>query len=255
MQYIAVLRVLNVLKWLAIVLGAFCLLHGLILAMVPALVRSDAVSDTVPLPFFFSLAGFFSALVASRLALGLSEENESHLALALTKPVSRTRYALSLMAVDVVGILAAFVMLFVAEIIVTAQHQALAQIVVTPDSGTQLIRFLALPLAFYGVLTAVTARFGHGARAMVGWSWGAAIFLLLLSAVELDPWRSIVAALNIINPLFYATYSYQSANGTVNVVSSGAAAMVAPALDCVALAALGCAGIAVAISQWHRVEA
>ena len=264
MYYTEWLHVRHVLKWVAIVLAAFCVIHGALLAAYPVLVPLGTESDGVPLPLTFALAGLVCTFFACRFARALSDENDGHLPIVFTRPVSRTQYALGAIAMDSFGIVAIFAMVVAMDLIVTAQHKALGLIIVTPDSGIQLLRFLALPFAYYGVLMGLTGWLGKGGRSVIGLSYAGSFVLLILAVIGIaQPWGMIFTFLDTFNPLAYGGYSYHTSHDTVNIVAGSNLAghsvslfnAITPAGDFVALALLCVAGLVAGIAEWRRVEA
>lgn len=266
MYYTEWLRVRHVLIWAAIILAAICVIHGAVLLAYPSLVSLGAnkQTDGVPLPFFFAVAGLVCTWFACRFARTLSDENDGHLPVVFTRPVSRTQYALGAIAMDSLGMLAIFVMVVVAQFIITGQHKALDLIVVPPDTGIQLVRFLALPFAYYGILMALASWSGKGGRGITWLSYAASYVLLLLAAIGLEaPWGTIVTIINTFNPMAYAGYSYHTSHDTVNIVAGQNVGVshlallntVIPSVDFVALLLLCVAGLVAGIAEWRRVEA
>jgi hypothetical protein len=258
MYYTQVLRVARSLKWLGICLGVIYGLCFLTLALNGVLGKqSQGSSDLIPLPALFAIAAFFAAGIGSRFARSFSEENEAHLPVAWTKPVSRVRYALTEVAVDTVGILAAFALTLLSMVVAIGLVGALRSIEVTPDWGIQLLRFLALPFGFYGLIVAATASLGKSGRGAVWYIWLGAFVISGLSAFAFPkPWGPIFAALDLINPLHYAGYSHTVGQNTVNIMGpTSVANAVSVGVDIVGLAALFAIGFAAGVWQWRRLEA
>jgi hypothetical protein len=260
--YTQLLRITSGLKWLAIVLAS---LLAIIIAIAAANgayqhgVHGSPDDNGIPLPALFGIAGFVASFFASRYARTLSEENEAHLPVVWTKPVSRVGYALGVIGVDVLGILAAFALTLATALILIASFQAIRFIQVPADSVAQLLRYLALPLAYYGVMTALTASFGKAGRGLIGWAWCASLGIMLFNALGLPkPWSQVVAALNVVNPIAYASYSHTNGTDTVNIASgphSTAFTTLALGMDISALLILGVGGLAAGMLLWRRVEA
>jgi hypothetical protein len=260
--YTQVLRIACGLKWLAIVLAALYVLIVSIAAANGAFTHSlhgSPDNSDIPLPALFGIAGFAAAIFASRYARTLSEENEAHLPIVWTKPVSRIRYALTVVGVDVAGIVAAFAMTLLVALAFIATFGATRFIDAPADSAMQLLRFLMLPLGYYGVMTALTASFGKTGRGLIGWAWCVSLVSLVLASSDFPrPWSAIIAAVNVVNPLAYASYSHTSGHDTTNIASGPhgtAFTSLALSLDASALLLLFAAGIAAGIAQWRRLEA
>lgn len=267
MYFTQVLRIACGLKWLATVLAVL-----LAVIFVSAWATGafsppfhNSPDSGIPLPAFFAMAGFVASFFASRYARTLSEENEAHLAVALTKPVSRVRFALTVMAIDAIGIVAAFVLtmlsiaIFIGGFKVFHFIGAPFVIETPPDTALQFARYLALPFAFYGLMTALTASFGKAGRGLIGWGWCTFFLVGLLGALDFPPpWKAILTTLNYINPLTYAGYTHKVGHDTINIASGPNGAQLislAVGWEAAALALLCVAGLAAGVLQWRRVEA
>ncbi len=71
---------------------------------------TTTVIDTngaVPMLYYMLLADIVALIVATILAAPFAREADGHLEIALTKPISKVRYALGAIGADVVGIVAA----------------------------------------------------------------------------------------------------------------------------------------------------
>jgi hypothetical protein len=260
--YTQLLRITNGLKWLAIVLAS-------ILALIVSIGGANGAFSLhahgspdeggAPLPALFAIAGIAASIFASFFARTLSEENESHLPVAWTKPVSRVRYALTVMGVDALGIVTAFALTMLAIVSLFAIFGVTRFILVTPDSGVQLLRFLALPFAFYGLMTALTASFGKAGRGLIGSFWGASLALGLLGAADFPrPWKAILAAINLVNPMSYASYSYSSGHETTHIFAGSNSVSIqaaAVSIEFAILLLLAVAGLTAGVLLWRRVEA
>jgi len=262
MKYAQTLRVLNNLKWLTIVLAALYVLvvgisaaNGLI-GHVPA----PGKNFEIPLAAVFALAGFVACIFASPLGRTLSAENEEHLPVAWTMPSSRVRTALTIVAVDALGILAAFVIYIVVSLAFIATFQVIRYVAAPAYTPLQLLRFVAEPFAFYALVMAVTASTGRAGRGLVGWFWVGAIFLGVLAAGPFvpNPWHAIFNYIDFLNPLAYGSYHYAAGTTTLNVNGSSVQTYVAalpPAMDVIALVILFAVGLTLALVQWRRLEA
>ena len=260
MYYTQFLRVANGLKWLAIALTALLALIVTIAGVNGAFsepVHGSPDHGGAPLPVLFGAAGFIAACFASRFARSLSEENEAHLPVVWTTPASRSAYALAVIGVDVLGILAAFGLTLLAMASLIAIFGVARFIEVTPDSGVQLVRYLALPLAYYGIMMALTASLGKAGRGVIGFAWvGSAILSLLAASAFPPPWKTLFALLNTINPIAYAGYTHSVGHDTVNMFSNTSQyASLAVTTDIAALIVLCVVGLLAGVLQWRRLEA
>ena len=264
MNYTQTLRGMNCLKWLTIVLAAIYALATIIGAAngVFGYVHEHhhVPSDQVPLPALFAISGFVAAFIASVCGRVLSTENESHLPVVWTLPVSRTRYALSAFGTDGIVALAAFATTLFFAILLTATFGVLRLFVATPDSLAQLVRFLAFPAAMYGIVVAVSASTARAGRGLFGWVWLAMIILGAFAGTNLfpQPWHGLFVALDSLSPLAYTSY-HATVGGGIVMVSGGPVSAWFQALsvwaDVAALVVLSIMGLTAGIMQWRRVEA
>jgi hypothetical protein len=256
--YLTALRVRGTLKWLAIVLGA---LYALLVAVsagqgVFSMPVPPVHSGDCPLPALFAVASIIAAVCATILACSLCQANDGHLPVVWTLPASRTVYALTTFAMGAVGVLAAFAMTLLALFISIATFRILPAIGATSDTPLQLIRFLCFPFAMYGFATAITASIGKGGGAIAGWSWIAMVFSGVFAGLDLpQPWHAIFTAINLIDPMRYASYSTDASGGTVQVMTMpGVPVSLELGVDIAALVAIAIAGYIAGIWQWRRVE-
>jgi len=201
-----------------------------------------------PLSVFFAIAGVVAAIYAGIYGGSLSEENDGHLALAWTKPVSRTRYALITMGVDLAFIAAIFALTVFFAAAITAQHGALGDLTVDRDAWFNLARFLLLAAAWFGVAQALTASLKERSGTVRGVSVAIAAILLGLGAATLPPaWSALVRFVNYFNPLAYGSYSDTQTQLLYPFATWG--------LNLAALAAIAALGVTLALVQWRRLEA
>ncbi|MDQ2663517.1 MAG: hypothetical protein M3Y18_05720 [Candidatus Eremiobacteraeota bacterium] len=211
-------------------------------------------NPVIPFEFpvaFTVLTGF---ILATILAGTLAREND-HLELAWTKPVSRERYALMAITIDmgaiVVGFLLTLVVVTACIALFTApvyawSHRSLAAI------GFALLG----PIAWFAMLTAASASLKRGLGAVIGISWPVAIVVTALATgpVGTSAIAQVLYAtfhfLNYFNPIGYL--SHLSARlfdtGDISVASS-------PATGLLMLLLLTIVYVAAAVVQWRRVEA
>jgi len=259
MYYTQLLRVSRGLLCLSVVMAALFALIAITAAangwFYSSHVPPHSADTEAPVPAFFAVAGFVAAIFGSRFARSLSEENEAHLPVVWTAPVSRLRYAATVMAIDAAGIFAAFAIVIATMFALMAFMNVLSYLTLTPDSWIQLARFLAFPLAFYGLMSAATASLGKPGRAAIGYCWVAVFLLGILNAAGLPrPWDAVIGALDLLNPIHYAAYSHGTGTNQVHVFSGMSPAMALSA-DVGALCTLCAVGLAAALWQWRRLEA
>jgi hypothetical protein len=203
-----------------------------------------------------SWAVTLGAVAATIFGSSLAREN-GHLELACTKPVSRFRYALGTQLVDMLGIAAVFAIVVIAVYVtlsLLAGHPL--RLAAGTDSAWQLVRYCAAPLAWFGLMTALTARLRcQAAQLVMGLSWPAAVIIVVLAAVPLPPvMHNVFAFINLFNPIAASTIVQ------IDIADSGvhAAAVQAAAsfgLNSLVLGLFALGGPVAAALQWRRVEA
>jgi len=216
---------------------------------VHAAVHPRPGQPVIPWSLLFAIAGVVGTIFAGIYGASLSSENQGHLEVAWTKPVSRVRYALTNMLADYGGAVAAFAITLLTAVLVIATIGLITNLFIDRDAWFNLVRFLALPLAWLGLVQAATASLREKSGTVSGGIWVAAIALLGLEIVDLPGiWHGIVAFLNFFNPLNYSGYETDSSGHLVASISSLEA-------DIVALVLLGVVGMLIALAQWRKLEA
>lgn len=204
------------------------------------------------LGMLFSITVPIGLLVATLLGGPLSKENNGHLELAWTKPVSRELYAAAAVLVDVVTMLvsqaAALLALVLGSALWTLPHVRL-------ESGAALQIGLALagPIAWYACVTALSASLKRGPGAMIGIAWVVAIVTpALAGGTGGSSWpvaqvvHAVAGALSYLDPITYVWF--QSPDADVSLARSASGALSA-------LAGLAIVFLVSALVQWRRVEA
>ena len=212
------------------------------------------VPASIPINVLFLIGMFGGLVIASMLGCALSRENDGHLELAWTKPVSRMRYALGIIAYDCVAIIVAvavttgvavgIVNLFTIPTFTFAAAHALTEI------G---IAFVG-PLAWYALFTVATASLRQ-IGGIVALIWIAGVFLpplaggLAVPGMPGGALHPLVAAIAALDPIAYLS---QSNDGLVVIGVPGG---VESLWRLVALAVLFVVYLAGAVLQWRRLEA
>jgi ABC-type transport system involved in multi-copper enzyme maturation permease subunit len=177
---------------------------------------------------------------ATVLGLNLASENDGHLELAWTKPVSRDGYALGVFAVDI-GAMAACLLFTVLCVAIVVDVYAGGQ-AISLGSGDHLLGALALcgfPLCVYAWITALSASVKRNRGSIAGMFWPLMIAVAALHFVPFAPMHAVANALYYINPLeLYTARSHQPA----------------PLGDYLWGWALSAALLVVALVQWRRLE-
>lgn len=262
MQYTQTLRMVNGLKWFAIVFAcmyAFVVVVAASNGIIGHIPSHDKQFD-IPLPALFALAALVAAFYGTRYARTLSEENEEHLPIVWTRPRSRVQSALTIIGVDALGILATFAMYLILTAAFITTFQVWPYVTVPGDAWVQSVRYILEPFAVYALFMALTASMGKTGRGLAFWYWLGMLAIGGFASASIipDPWHAIFNYVNFINPLAYSSYHSQHGTETVNVMGGPSPTYVgglSPAMDAAALAILFVSGISVAIARWRNLEA
>ncbi len=202
--------------------------------------------------FVFSV--ILGLLTATLLAAPLAKENDGHLELAWTKPVSREAYAGAAFLVDLAAILISqFASIAVALIGILMWF---VPSITLGRGGWALIALsLLVPFAWYACLTAFSASVKRGPGMVIGMGWFAALIIPSVmgatSEVDAPFWRLVHAfftGLAYLDPIVYFP-SFSNRGGIHgNLFDSLGTSLLVVALLTVVY-------IAVAVLQWRRVEA
>ena len=207
-------------------------------------IRSDR---RYPLDVLLALGGFIAAIFATIIGASLSRENDGHLELVWTKPVSRMQAAFTMFAIDIAGIYVAFALCALTVELCVALFVGLPQITVGESSGTQLGIALLFPLAWYALTQAVSASLGRTGRMLCGLLWVPAMIVPTMIAVPYPAIRLMMRAVDTLNPLAYFAVHLGRVSPTLLPQT--------PAWSISALASLTILAVAASLVQWHRLEA
>ncbi len=198
-------------------------------------------------------------IVATILGGALAKENDGHLEVAWTRPVSRLVYALTAMGVDVAALAATEVLAVVVFVLAQALFQ-MPRYGITTQGFQALSIALLVPAAWYALVTACSASLRRGLGAVIGMLWPVAILLPVFAAVRYGDSvmartaSGLLRAVDTLNPLIYlpgfspdGVTSGLSGLGLLGTSSLWASILV--------LIALTVAYSAAAIVQWWGVEA
>ena len=223
------------------------------------LVATVDLGAAVPedLDYYFGFAGLIAMLVATMLGAPFAREGDGHLELALTKPISRARLGLNTIAVDLAGILIAWVMtvgLFViGHTIFEAPNYTFG-----PDDLTSIVCGILGAFAWYSMLCAATASLKRAYGTVLGISWPVASIVYWLSVTNLGsmPVARLVNAIawiaSRIDPLSYLAF-FPKIDVTDSSATLGSASTTTT--DIYLLSILALVYGAAALIQWRRVEA
>jgi hypothetical protein len=228
--------------------------------MTHIIVTQDMSGANLPVGILFGVASVFALITATMLGGVLAKENDGHLELAWTKPVSRERLAVATIGTDIAAIVVSQLAAVVTLLIMCAMF-------VPPrfyaNSMTPLFVTLALlgPIAWYSCLTAFSASLKRGLGLVCGLGWLAALFIPGLSQAtarsQSDLGRSIhlvFQSLSYIDPIAYISFRGAFTSSS----SSGIAfqtAIGSLGFSALMLAVLTIVYLTLAVLQWRRVEA
>jgi hypothetical protein len=153
----------------------------------------------------------FGGGFATVLGLNLAAENDGHLELAWTKPISREGYALGVFAVDIVAMIACIVFTALCSIVgidIAFAHQAVG--LGSPQSLLDMLAFCGFPLCVYAWIVALSASFKRNRGVVVGIFWPLMFVLALLPHVTHPPFKYVASLLDYLNPLSLFSLSSSS---------------------------------------------
>jgi hypothetical protein len=191
-------------------------------------------------------------LIATLLGGPLAKENDGHLELAWTKPVSRQQYALAAVAIDVLAILASQILSVVLLIAGTAMWSP-PTFALEPDGLAKIALALLAPAAWYACLTAFSASLRRGPGAVIGVGWVVAIivpgFVAATQAADEPLLRTLhgfFTAVQYADPVAYIWF--RGSEGFARFAASDGS-------KAAWLCGLLLVYVAAAVGQWRRVEA
>jgi len=203
----------------------------------------------IPLTLLFTIAGIGAAIFATIVGVSLAAENDGHLPVVFTLPVSRLEYGARVFTIDVAAILLAFAFTLAAVLAVISTHGFARLIAVEADTWPQLLRYVLYPLAWFALAQALTASIRNKAGAYSGFAWPVAFILIaLLEAPLSGAWHAVIRALNYVNPVFYGSYA-SGAGANADLLNLTWQVAVA------GLSGIFIAGVIAALGQWRRLEA
>lgn len=190
-------------------------------------------------------------IIASMLGGILAKENDGHLELAWTKPVSRERYALEGIVVDAAAIVVSQLLAIAATLLASLLF-FVPRFGFSAETGWQILFALAATLAWYAIVTAASASLRRGPGVVVGIGWIVALLIPGIAGVlegvssvsAVAAWfYAIFHSLSFIDPIAYLTFHR---NEPIMMPFSSSAGV---------LCALVAGYVALAVAQWRRVEA
>jgi ABC-type transport system involved in multi-copper enzyme maturation permease subunit len=210
--------------------------------------------------FLFSLPMGF--IIATVLAGVLAKENDGHLELAWTKPVSRERYAIAALAVDTAGILVSQ-LLTIGVILAATIMFLVPRFSYTGPVGLVILFAVFGPLAWYAALTAASASLKRGPGLVMGLGWLAGIVVPsvaagLAEAAPVSPvagwFYAIFHAASYLDPIAYMSMHGSNVDVKMSAAPAGLLGLSIGG-EVAVLAALFVAYAGLSVLQWRRVEA
>ncbi|MBV8332206.1 MAG: hypothetical protein JO192_05670 [Candidatus Eremiobacteraeota bacterium] len=202
------------------------------------------------LNYYFVFAALVAMIAATILGAPFARENEGHLEVALTRPISRVMLSLKTVAADLTGIVAAWAMtlisLFVAHTIFEAPNFFYG-----PTDTAAIALGLLAAFSWYALLNAATASMKRAYGAVLGIAWPVCLGIAGLSVSQLgdSPVAQFVHAVSAtvarIDPLNYVHLGRLFTTAPHPTITT----------DLYVLAVLALVYGALAVIQWQRVEA
>jgi hypothetical protein len=213
-----------------------------------------STDNSVPMLLYMAFADVAALIVATVLAAPFAREMDGHLEVALTKPITRVRFAVGAIGADVAGIVAALVATLIAVYVCTLFF-GLVKIDFSGVNGRSLPMGIAMSVAWYALLCAGTAWIGRGYGAVLGFAWPVA--LLVNGLAKITPNGPITAFVHQIawliaqlNPLWHASWAGFS-DHDMALGAQDPTFGLRLAIEVLLFAVYG----ALAVWRWQRVEA
>ena len=204
-------------------------------------------SDRIPLDALFVIAAFIVSIFTSILGLSLSAENDGHLELAWTKPITRARYAWTAIAVDIAAALALMAITVLIEIAALALFGVAGRLAADAATLLSILWCVAYVLAVYGVVMATTASLRRASGGALALLWPTMLILPGLTHIDWLNIGTFARIVNTINPVAY--YYSTTSQGSHTLLPIGMA------YSLPALAVITAVGLLASVLQWRRLEA
>jgi hypothetical protein len=199
----------------------------------------DTAHASIELEYLADVAATLLAILATVMGLSLASENEGHLEVAWTKPVSRERYALGIFGVDIIAMIGAYILTMAALFAVT-DIWAGKQAVFTEHPLWQSAAIFLLPVYIYALIALGSASLKRSRGLVSGLFWPIVVGLIGLGKIHIDSVQAIARAINTINPV--VVFSTQHGTET-------------PPANYLLGLALTAIALTLAVVQWKRLEA
>jgi ABC-type transport system involved in multi-copper enzyme maturation permease subunit len=216
------------------------------------------MNANIPIAIIFAIAEVIGLVTATMLAGVLAKENDGHLEIAWTKPVSRERLALATLGVDIATIL---ISQFAAVLLVLIVCAMFIWPTFYSDAATLPAIAITLlgPIAWYACLTAFSASLKRGLGMVVGCGWLAAIAIPAIAEGTARSSSDLGRAIHwVFQPLAYIDpieYVHLSFHGSGGMSAMRNAPLGSLDVSAWMLLVLTVAYLTLSVLQWRRVEA
>jgi hypothetical protein len=168
-------------------------------------------NSAVPMIYYMALADLVALIVATILAAPFARETDGHLEIALTKPISRVRYALGAIGVDIAGIIAASILTVLTFYICQLLFES-PRLDFTGINARAIAMGIVCPLAWYAGLCAATTWLNRGWIAVLAFAWpvvGLLSVLTLVHPINVVALfvRDVAWVLSRLDPLSYVSWA------------------------------------------------
>jgi hypothetical protein len=212
-------------------------------------------TGAVPMLILMGFADVIALIVATILAAPFAREMDGHLEVALTKPISRVRYATGTIGADVAGILAVLLASVIAFYVCCLLF-GIFKIDFSGASARSVPMGIAMSLGWYTLLCAATAWIGRGYAAVLGFAWP--VVLVVNGLAKVPPDNGLAAFVHYVawtlaqlNPLWHAAWTGVNVDHGTAVSPPDATFGLRLAINVLLFAVYA----ALAVWRWQRVEA
>jgi hypothetical protein len=212
-------------------------------------------NGTVPMLIHMGFADVVALIVATILAAPFAREIDGHLEVALTKPISRARYAIGTIGADVAGILAVLLASVIA-FYVCGLIFGVTKIDFSGANARAVPMGVAMSIAWYALLCVATAWIGRGYAAVLGFAWP--VVLVVNGLAKVPPTNGLAAFVHYVawslaqlNPLWHASWAGVNVDQAASVNPPDATFGLRLAINVLLFAVYA----ALAVWRWQRVEA
>jgi len=210
-------------------------------------------NGSVPMLYYMAFADLFAIVIGTFLAAPLAREIDGHLEVSLTKPVSRARFAVGAIGIDVLGILGTSLLTVVALYICQLLFET-PSLDFSGINARAIAMGIASPLAWYALLCALTTWLN---RSWIGVLAAALPIAGVVGILTLLPTQNVIAlfihdtawVISRLNPLSYVSMAVPSDDGTVSYRPDNFGLRFT--LEVMFFVVYG----AIAVWRWQRVEA